>query len=1180
MRIKSLTLSGFKSFADKTTIEFQDGLTGVVGPNGSGKSNIIEGLRWVLGEQSAKNLRGGKMPDVIFAGSQTRAPLNRCMVQAVFDNTDHYLKNQQDDVTITRKIYRNGDSEYLINGKQARLRDIVDLFTDTGVGRESFSIISQGSVGEIFNSKPQDRRMLIEEAAGIVKYKKEKSKAKTELSETTDHLDRVSDILLELERQKDPLEEQASIAHDYLEQKKQYEHYELSRLVLEIKETSALKEEVQGKLEEIRSIAKKHQRNADLSEEKNRRLHEKQQTLEEKLDEAQKELIELTRQKEKLASKRDLSDHDSEFFEQRIAEQKEAVKNDQFARKEASVSLVKLKRTVQSESEEKAKLEEKLEKLRETRNSSDSDLESQIEDVRNKIMVMLQEKATFENQLEYNEKEKLQVSDTKEAAKKRSGELSTHLKELEQKKESLQQKFDLKDEELKSFTENYQNDQQLQLKISRRHEDAQRRWLEASGVFQQAKARYDSKKQIQADYSGYYQGVKSVMRAKNLNGIVGPVAEVFEVPKKLAKAVETALGASLQNIVVHDVSDAKAAIRYLTQNKLGRATFLPRTTVKQRFLSGNQVRLVQNVEGFIGVGCDLIACDDDDLPVLRHLLGAVIFAENLDSATEIAKILNHSVKVVSLAGDVVNAGGSMSGGENKRQSEGLIEQKQSLEKLGADIETMTQKLAEIEIDGAKLRKRLEEINEKLGRSQTERERLEKERSEAKTLLDEISLEYAKKEQEKSVYDADLENSRVNETRFSEAKKAAQAKLEELEGKIKASQDLLEEKIAFQKNKASEQAKLDAKIAEDAGRLAVLTERIQSLSIRVKENEFQIAQADERIEKNGERIRQLENESKSMLLSKDELIEKEKEADERCLKLEKEVSRMQEERSALHENVKKSETELTRANELLRAAMDERSTLSAKDGNLQATLRQNLDELAEHYAMTYESAEQKNTEEDLDFVKKKVKLLKLGIEELGDVNVNAIAQFEEVNERYEFLRQQQDDLLEAKEQLLLSMEEMDEEVKRRFKVTFNKVSSAFTEIFPEVFGGGHAELSLTDPQNLLETGLEIMAAPPGKKYRQLSLLSGGERSLTAIVLLFAILKVKPVPFAILDEAEAALDDANVARYSQYLRKFDGQTQFIVITHRKGTMMQADVLYGVTMQESGVSKMVSVSLDDYD
>ena len=542
--------------------------------------------------------------------------------------------------------------------------------------------------------------------------------------------------------------------------------------------------------------------------------------------------------------------------------------------------------------------------------------------------------------------------------------------------------------------------------------------------------------------------------------------------------------------------------------------------------------------------------------------------------------MNHSVKVVSLAGDVVNAGGSMSGGENKRQGEGLIEQKQSLEKLGADIETMTQKLAEIEIDGAKLRKRLEEINEKLGRSQTERERLEKERSEAKTLLDEILLEYAKKEQEKSVYDADLENSRVNETRFLEAKKAAQAKLEELEGKIKASQNLLEEKSAFQKNKASEQAKLDAKIAEDAGRLAVLIERIQSLSIRVKENEFQIAQADERIEKNGERIRQLENESKSMLLSKDELIEKEKEADERCLKLEKEVSRMQEERSALHESVKKSETELTRANELLRAAMDERSTLSAKDGNLQATLRQNLDELAEHYAMTYESAEQKNTEEDLDFVKKKVKLLKLGIDELGDVNVNAIAQFEEVNERYEFLRQQQDDLLEAKEQLLLSMEEMDEEVKRRFKVTFNKVSSAFTEIFPEVFGGGHAELSLTDPQNLLETGLEIMAAPPGKKYRQLSLLSGGERSLTAIVLLFAILKVKPVPFAILDEAEAALDDANVARYSQYLRKFDGQTQFIVITHRKGTMMQADVLYGVTMQESGVSKMVSVSLDDYD
>lgn len=1180
MKIKSLTLSGFKSFADKTTIEFQDGLTGVVGPNGSGKSNIIEGLRWVLGEQSAKSLRGGRMPDVIFAGSQTRAPLNRCVVTAVFDNSDHYLKGQQDEVSVTRKIYRSGESEYLINGRAVRLKDIVDLFTDTGVGRESFSIISQGSVEAIFNSKPKDRRQLIEEAAGIVRYRREKARAEAELAETTDHLDRVSDILLELARQKDPLEEQASIARDYLEQKKQYEHYELARLVLETRETTKLKREVEERLDEIVKVAGSHQRNAGLAEEKSRRLHERQQDLEERIDKSQRELVELTREREKLASRRDLSDHDSEFFAQRIAEQKEAVESDEAAQKEASVTLAGLRQKIEQESGERDRLEAEISRLKETGSAGGSDLEMQIENLRNEVTGLLREKSRLENELDYSRRETQRITETRDETRRRSRETARQLAELEEQRRSLQEDFDRKDKALKDFNEAQRSDRERQLKLSRRHEDERRRWLDASGVLQKARARYESRRQIQSDYSGYYQGVKGVMQAENLKGIVGPVAEVIKVPGELAKAVETALGAGLQNIVVVDAPAAKAAIRYLTQNRLGRATFLPRTTVRPRSLGTAQKNAASGVRGYIGVGSELVSCAPEDMPVLRHLLGAVIFAADLDSATEIARVLNHAVKVVSLAGDVVNAGGSMSGGADRRRGEGLLEQKRSLEKLAEDIGVMEKKLAEIERDGGGLRKELDELEQRFGGSQKEHERLEEEQAAARRRLDEIVLKQARVEQEKSGYDAELAGSSTGEADLAAAGRQAEEKLGQIERSIEAAQTSLDEKRAFQRNSTEMKAELDAQIAEETSSLAVLNERIQSLSIRARENELQMQQAGERIERSREKIRRLEEESRNMLLSKDELEARSSEADARCGRLEGALSSLKGERAKLHEGAARAEEELTRANELLRAAMDEKSSLASRSGSLDAVLRRNLDELAEQYAMTYEAAEQKNTETDLELARKKVKLLKMGISELGDVNVGAIAQFEEVSGRYEFLQGQQDDLLAAKEQLMMSMDEMDGEVRKRFRETFDKVSSAFTKIFPEVFGGGHAELSLTDPGDLLETGIEIMAAPPGKKFRQMSLLSGGERSLTAIVLLFAILKVRPVPFAILDEAEAALDDANVARYSQYLRRFDGRTQFIVITHRKGTMMQADVLYGVTMQESGVSKMVSVSLDDYE
>ena len=1175
MKIKSLTLNGFKSFADKTTIEFQDGLTGIVGPNGSGKSNIIESLRWVLGEQSAKNLRGGKMPDVIFAGSQTRAPLNRCEVSVVFDNTDQYLKGQPDILTITRKIYRNGDSEYLINQKKVRLRDIVDLFTDTGIGRESFSVISQGSVEAIFNSKPQDRRILIEEAAGVVKYKKEKNKAKQELAETTDHLDRVADILNELARQKEPLEQQASVAKDYLEQEKQYKQFELARLVLEIKATKADKKALEAKLAEVDAVVAKHEHSSQLLERKNAKLHDQQQKLEAKLDQAQKDLVILTRQKEKLLSKQDLSLHDKEFFNQRILENQAEMKETQTLVTDAEANLNQLEQKLLKEQAKKAKLNEQLAALEQELNFSPEEFSQQLEQEQAKLTQTNRQKDRLENQLLLGQKEYKRLNENQAKLAASLNQLKEQMATKEPLLQAAKEFLATQTKALADFraTRKAQNEQQI--KLSRRYQDAQRRWLDASGILQKAQVRYDNQQQLASSYAGYYRGVKAVMQA-NLKGIIGPVAEVLNVPHEYALAVEKALGASLQNIVTADVASAKDAIRYLTAKRLGRATFLPQTSVKARFINTNKLAVIKKLPGYLGILSDLVSVTKGNEPIVRHLLGAIVLADDLDHATLLAKESDYSVKIVTLAGDIINAGGSMSGGADRNHTDGLLEQKQNMATLKEQIELMKQKLKTVEIEGQKLKEALDASNNELENQQAREQKLLEKEANAKNSYDELRLEYAQLTQQLTQKTNEYEAQK--EILLASDQDSLKNELKDLEQELKVQTQALAEKRLYQKDQAKLKNKIDADLSAKRSEAAVIAERIDSLLIRKKEFLLQLQQAKDRLEKLTLRIEQMQNESQNTLLNQDELQKKTQQVKAQYDQLEVEVNDLKQKRTQLHTDVKQAEQDLTRANELLKAALDEKSGLATQNGQFKALLNHNLDALAEQYALSFEMAAAKNTQTDLNYVKQQVKLLKLGIKELGDVNVQAITQYDEVKKRYDFLSQQQDDLLEAKAQLLTSMDEMDLEVKKRFKQTFEQVAKAFNEIFPAVFGGGHAELSLTEPKDLLNTGIEIMAAPPGKKFRQLSLLSGGERSLTAIVLLFAILKVKPVPFAILDEAEAALDDANVVRYSQYLQKFDGKTQFIVITHRKGTMMQADVLYGVTMQESGVSKIVSVALDE--
>ena len=1177
MKLKSLTLNGFKSFADKTTITFQDGMTGIVGPNGSGKSNIIEALRWVLGEQSAKSLRGGKMPDVIFAGSQTRAPLNHAEVVLSFDNADRFLELQTDEVTITRRIYRNGDSDFLINNKNVRLRDIVDLFMDTGLGRESFSIISQGKVEAIFNSKPQDRRVLIEEVAGVVKYKKEKQKALQELAETTDHLDRVADIITELKQQREPLKQQASIARDYVKQKEEYDHYEKSRLVLEIKQNSEQKVALEQKIAEIDQLLAEQTKQVQLQEQKTQKLHDKQEKLETDFDAEQKEFNELTSQRERLIGRQDMSKHDYDLYRERLAEYAESIERDeaslkQFEQQKSELETAKSELVAQTDTYQK-----EFDDINKILVDDPETLAAQIEEMRQKIIDDMQAKVSLDNELTYLEQENERTTNQQEATLKRLEVAKQELEKFKAKQTESEQKVDDATAKQKQLKVQLASLQQELVTAQRLREDQQRRWLKASEILQRAKAQQESLQNVVAGLSGYYHGVKAILQA-DLPGVVGSVAQRLKVPQEVAKAIDVALGAQLQNVVVADEDTAKKAIRYLDQKRAGRATFLPRTTVKPRSLSVQQQNTLAQLAGVVGVAKDLVTYDAKDRPIVEHLLGAIIIAKDLEAATKIAVHLGYSVKIVTLNGEVLNAGGSMTGGRDKNQRTGLLEQQQQLTQISTNIAKMEEKLTQIEVEGGQTKKKIEDLQTKIEAQQELNQAALVKQQQANKTLELCMVET--QHQAETVASLELGLKADETALFGEKKAKLTKKLQALKQVIEEQQKELALRQALQKDSSKTQREQQDTLNDLTQKISLNQERIESLQVRLNEINVQLSQTLARIEKAKQRVAATkENQAKNELLDTD-IEAKRQDVETRYNELQASLTTKKQARKEVRQKVTETQQLLKRANDLRQASLDEKGDFVAKLSSCKTTLTHNLDELAQNYGITYEVASQTNQETDLEFVKNKVHLLKLGIDELGEVNLGAISEFERINTRYEFLTQQQADLLEAKEQLTLSMDEMDNEARTRFEQAFNDVAQAFAEIFPQVFEGGKATLSLTDPTDLLTTGIEIMAQPPGKKFQHLNLLSGGERSLTAIVLLFAILKVRPVPFVVLDEAEAALDDANVVRYSRYLHQFNTDTQFIVITHRKGTMMNADILYGVTMQESGVSKMVSVSLDELD
>ncbi|MCM1598143.1 chromosome segregation protein SMC [Latilactobacillus sakei] len=1184
MQLKSLVLSGFKSFADKTEINFSDGLTGIVGPNGSGKSNITEAIRWAMGEQSAKSLRGEKMPDIIFAGTDLRPQMNRAEVTLNFDNSDHYLNQELDNVTLTRRLFRNGDSEFYLNQKSCRLKDIVNLFMDSGLGRESFSIISQGRVEAIFNSKPEDRRNIIEEAAGVLKYKQQKKKAQSELDQTDENLSRIADIVYELKGQVEPLKEQSSIAQDYLEQKAQFNALHQQLLVVEIDQLAADQTQYQA---QAKTLAKALGEIESEIQETNTALADNQQevaTLDQEIETANETLLVKSRLAENLQGQENVSKERASYTDANRQNLVDRIAQLETQSTTAKQQQIALKATYTEKVATLTNLKNELATLKRQASGSEAELKAKIEQIRQDYIDQMQAQTTNRNEQQYLEKALLQTKTQLTRQDSSINETSAQLTQMQADKAAKEaQVAQLATDYAALETQLSQLQQQISA-TQKQYQTEQNNWFQASGILQKAKAKQASLAELNDDYAGFYQGVKAVLKQKQqLPGLLGAVAELMTVPNDYQQAIELALGAQLQQIVTTDEKTAQQAIDYLKRNRLGRATFLPNNVVKPRTLPSSLVNQLQTEPGFIGIASDLIQFDDAVSPVMMHLMGNLIIATELTEAIKIGRLTGHRYRIVTLAGDILSPGGSMTGGHNNRQNNGgLLARKQTLTDLEQQISKMQlaldQKQTKVQTLHQDLAEQQAQLEQQQGAFETAKTHYQTQKNEL-TLLNERLTQFERQQQatdyqvqqQQQSYDVDLKR----QGELQAAATEIEAQLTQLKADLDAANEQLQHFDQSQEQIRQQQTALETKLAVAQSEQKNVQEKLTDATQLANDLKQQLEtsqQALAALQQADSEDAMTQKERRTQLKATKALIQK----------LTAELATKRTARETLKATQQTLQANATRVYQLQRNSLAEQEQNAVALNRVKINIDQRLTTLREDYQLSYEAAKSDLQASDLtnDQLKSKLKLLKLGLADLGTVNLAAIEDYQRVKERYDFLMQQDADLLDAKSQLLASMAEMDAEVEKRFKQTFDQTAAAFEEIFPMMFGGGHASLTLTDPSALLTSGIDIIAQPPGKKLQRLSLLSGGERALTAITLLFAILKVRPVPFCILDEVEASLDEANVDRFGRFMKRYESETQFIVITHRKGTMTQANRLYGVTMAESGISKIVSVSLEEHE
>ena len=980
MYLKQINAYGFKSFADKIDVKLDNKITCIVGPNGSGKSNVVDAVRWVLGEQSVKQLRGdGSMSDVIFSGSKSRKPLNVATVELVFDNSDHYLNIEYTDISIKRKAYRTGENEYFLNNEKCRLKDIINLLIDSGIGKESYNIISQGEVDKIISNSSMDRRVIIEDAAGIVKYKKRKEEALKKLDKTHDNLDRVNDIILELEQQVEPLREQSEKAQEYLENKNNLENLEIALLAYDIYNDSEEEKKLKQKLEVI-----------------------EQKLVEENITSSNSDV--------------------------KITEEQTRLTNKERELKEANQNLFTIVEEVEKLNAEKLLLQEKA------KNKDISESEK-------KLRENLELEGNINSQIKILEDE---IDKLNKNLNNKSGELISSEREID----------DAKNRKKISMLDYSNCDQQL---ITLTH-------------------KINGLKQEIENGTNMPHSIKKVLTNNNLTGIYNTIGNTLEIEDIYLKALETAIVSSRNFIITEDEESSKKAIRYLKEEHLGRATFFPLSVIKSRYVDANTLFILKQEDSFLGVLSDLVTYDKKYKNIIENQLGIVIVCKDINNAVLLGKKINHRYKIVTLDGDVINVGGSMTGGSSNTNSRSVVTIKQ-------ELTTYENNKLSIEEDKERISNDIKNIDKEI-------ESLESKYFEVKR--EEVNISEELKEKNKT-----------------------------LDGK----KDLL------------------SNVTRDISQLKnVVEDKVSEKETEIINSYYEKVSLRDTIKNNIDTLN--------------------REIDELKVKI---------------ENIS-AEYKIKSSN--IRSLEKEKNEINISINRLEVKLDNMLNILNEDYSMTYEAARDKySLEVEASYARERVNLYKNNIKRLGMVNLAAIDEYERVNTRYEFLCKQKDDLNNAEESLLEIMREMDGVIEEEFTNTYKKVNEEFTKVFKELFLGGTASLKLTDPDNMLTTGIDIVASPPGKKLSSITLLSGGEKTLTAISLLFAILNVREVPFCLFDEVEAALDEANVDQFGKYLDHYKNKTQFLIITHKKKTMEYADTLYGITMQESGVSKLVSVKLNEH-
>ena len=1187
MYLKRLEMQGFKSFAEKIKLDFNCGITAVVGPNGSGKSNIADAIRWVLGEQSVKTLRGSKMEDVIFAGTEHRKPLGFAEVTIVLDNSDSTLPIDYEEVAITRRVYRSGESEYLINKTNCRLKDITELLLDTGIGRDGYSVIGQGRIDEILSTRSEDRRQIFEEASGIMKYKVRKHDAEKKLELTRQNLERINDIIAELESQLEPLREQSEKARRFLDLREELKVLEVNvyldsmkkfrdRLEVMDKQLKTVQDQINDENNKLDEITRSNKEKTDLLKTMDERLEEAKQLFYEMEGNLERCSSEIKLNQEKIANlMQNIERLDTEKAE--LREKIEVLETEEAGKKDR---LKYLERQLEEYSAKLAGYEKQMEELLKTLDEEERSIELLKSEIMDKMDIQSDKKLQISNLRSHieNMQKRQRSIDTevyqnvveKDREKMKKEELTESIRNAEQHikghKEKLSGLFCEREETDKMLAE-------LRMKQAKINSDIQSK-----------SSRVRTLREMEQKLEGYNRSVREVLQACHASpqfgrGIHGALAQLIEVDRKYETAIEISLGGALQNIVTQTEEDAKKAIEFLKKNKLGRATFLPIRSVEGRGFDNQTMARIKQCEGFCGVASELVSYDSVYTGIIRNLLGKVVVIDNLDNGIKMARKFRYSFRIVTLDGDLLNTGGAMSGGSLENRGTGILTRNREISELdeelkslrqqetgvSKDIKQLTEDISRIDSDISSIENEIKnnelvKIRDESHLAQTD-ENLEKLTARMEMLRQEKEqLEREIKETGNELTKYELELLQIEEE-ISEAKKTV-AEFQEKHKEDQAARDALHTDITDYKISVNSIKESIAGVNESSDRIHTEKENMV-MSITKKESEQErfreeIKKLEEQIEGLNARIKKHSEERSGRSF---------------------EIDRLTEERKILEEDIYDIVNKINDTNKTILLLQEEYSRTEVRKTRLEAEMEALQDRIWNEYELTYSSAmELKKDVGSLTSAQRRINEIKNMIKELGPINVAAIDDYIKTKDRYEFMTNQRNDMEQAREKLLRVIAEMTSIMKKQFLEQFKLINKNFNDVFRELFNGGRASLTLVDEENVLESGIEIEAQPPGKKLQNMMLLSGGERAFTAIALLFAILRLKPSPFCVLDEIEAALDEANVYRFVEYLKNYSCNTQFIVVTHRKGTMEGSDMLYGVTMQEHGVSKIISMKMGE--